>query len=65
MLTRTGALRATLYRPAVDDDGRLRVAAAIGVNGDVAAKAAALLEAGVDCSSSTPRTATRSGCSRR
>ncbi|WBB77500.1 GuaB1 family IMP dehydrogenase-related protein [Micromonospora sp. WMMD882] len=48
VLTRQGALRATLYRPAVDDDGRLRVAAAIGINGDVRGKAAALLAAGVD-----------------
>ncbi|MFF3441191.1 GuaB1 family IMP dehydrogenase-related protein [Streptosporangium sp. NPDC002721] len=49
ILTRTGALRATLYRPAVDDSGRLRVAAAVGVNGDVAAKAKEILDAGVDC----------------
>ncbi|MEV7010367.1 GuaB1 family IMP dehydrogenase-related protein [Streptosporangium sp. NPDC051022] len=49
ILTRTGALRATLYRPAVDASGRLRVAAAVGVNGDVAAKAKELLEAGIDC----------------
>ncbi|WP_395104471.1 GuaB1 family IMP dehydrogenase-related protein [Actinomadura sp. SCN-SB] len=48
ILTRTGALRATLYSPAVDDAGRLRVAAAVGVNGDVAGKAKALLEAGAD-----------------
>ena len=48
ILTRTGALRSTLYEPAVDDSGRLRVAAAVGVNGDVAAKARALVEAGVD-----------------
>jgi IMP dehydrogenase len=48
ILTRTAALRAALYRPAVDAAGRLRVAAAIGVNGDVAAKAAAVLDAGVD-----------------
>jgi IMP dehydrogenase len=48
ILTRKGALRATLYRPALDDKGRLRVAAAIGINGDVAGKAAALLEAGTD-----------------
>jgi IMP dehydrogenase len=48
ILTRTGALRSTIYRPAVDSDGHLRVAAAIGVNGDVAAKAAALAEAGID-----------------
>ncbi len=49
VLTRTGALRATLYQPAVDASGGLRVAAAVGVNGDVAAKARELLDAGVDC----------------
>ncbi len=49
VLTRTGALRATLYQPAVDATGGLRIAAAVGVNGDVAAKAGELLEAGVDC----------------
>ncbi|HWM00915.1 MAG TPA: GuaB1 family IMP dehydrogenase-related protein [Actinophytocola sp.] len=48
VLTEVGALRAELYRPAVDDRNRLRVAAAVGVNGDVAAKAEALLAAEVD-----------------
>ncbi|MEV0730797.1 MULTISPECIES: GuaB1 family IMP dehydrogenase-related protein [Polymorphospora] len=48
VLTQKGALRATLYRPALDAHGRLRVAAAIGINGDVAGKAAALISAGVD-----------------
>jgi IMP dehydrogenase len=48
VLTRTAALRSALYRPAVDEAGRLRVAAAVGVNGDVAAKAAALIDAGID-----------------
>ncbi len=48
VLTKTAALRSTLYTPALDGDGRLRVAAAIGVNGDVAAKAGDLLEAGAD-----------------
>lgn len=48
IMTSRGALRAEIYTPALDDSGRLRVAAAIGVNGDVAAKASALLEAGVD-----------------
>ncbi|WP_425299397.1 GuaB1 family IMP dehydrogenase-related protein [Nocardioides panacisoli] len=48
VLTRTGALRATLYDPAVDAQGRLRIGAAIGVNGDVAGKAKLLLDAGVD-----------------
>jgi GMP reductase len=49
VLTRTGALRATLYTPAVDADGGLRIAAAVGVNGEVAVRAKELLEAGVDC----------------
>lgn len=48
LLTRTGALRSTIYGPSLDADGRLRVAAAIGVNGDVAAKTARLVEIGVD-----------------
>jgi IMP dehydrogenase len=48
IMTRTGALRATLYSPAVDASGRLRVGVAIGVNGDVAAKAKVLLDAGAD-----------------
>ncbi|MFC4032041.1 GuaB1 family IMP dehydrogenase-related protein [Streptomyces polygonati] len=48
ILTRTGALRATLYEPAVDGGGRLRIAAAVGINGDVAGKAEQLLAAGVD-----------------
>ncbi|WP_305091473.1 GuaB1 family IMP dehydrogenase-related protein [Prescottella sp. R16] len=48
VLTRTGAIRAGIYRPAVDGGGRLRVAAAVGVGGDVAAKAAALADAGAD-----------------
>jgi IMP dehydrogenase len=48
LLTRTGALRATLYTPATDAGGRLRIAAAVGINGEVARKAAQLLEAGVD-----------------
>ncbi|MGH3920854.1 MAG: GuaB1 family IMP dehydrogenase-related protein [Pseudonocardiaceae bacterium] len=48
VLTATGALRAELYSPALDADGRLRVAAALGVTGDVSAKTEALLAAGVD-----------------
>jgi len=48
VLTRTGAVRAGIYTPAVDASGRLRIAAAVGINGDVAAKARALTEAGVD-----------------
>jgi len=48
VLTRTGALRAGIYLPAVDSDNRLRVAAAVGVNGDVAGKSSALVAAGAD-----------------
>jgi len=47
-LSRRSALRSTLYEPNVDAAGRLRVAAAVGINGDVAAKARALVGAGVD-----------------
>jgi IMP dehydrogenase len=48
VMTRTGALRSTLYSPAVDASGRLLVGVAVGVNGDVAAKAKVLLDAGAD-----------------
>ena len=48
VLTQVGALRSSIYRPALDASGRLRVAGAVGINGDVKAKAAALLEAGID-----------------
>lgn len=47
-LSRKGALRSTLYQPAVDSQGRLIVAAALGVNGDVVEKAKAMVAAGVD-----------------
>ncbi|MFF3028448.1 GuaB1 family IMP dehydrogenase-related protein [Microbacterium sp. NPDC057944] len=47
-LSARSALRSTLYRPALDADGRLAVAAAVGINGDVASKARALAAAGVD-----------------
>jgi IMP dehydrogenase len=48
ILTRTGALRATLYRPALDKNGKLKIAAAVGINGDVAKKAQQLMNANVD-----------------
>ncbi len=48
ILTRKGALRATLYTPATDARGRLRIAAAVGINGDVAGRAKQLLDADVD-----------------
>ena len=47
-LSLRSALRSTIYEPAVDSHGRLRVAAAVGINGDVGGKAKALAAAGVD-----------------
>ncbi|WP_036962228.1 GuaB1 family IMP dehydrogenase-related protein [Promicromonospora kroppenstedtii] len=48
VLTRKGALRSSIYSPALDAAGSLRIGAAVGINGDVAAKAKDLLAAGVD-----------------
>ena len=48
ILTRTAALRATLYQPALDANKNLVIACAVGINGDVAAKAKALITAGAD-----------------
>jgi IMP dehydrogenase len=48
VLTRLGALRHAIYRPNVDGAGRLRIAAAVGINGDVVGKAKALAAAGAD-----------------
>ena len=48
VITEQGALRTTLYQPAVDGEGRLLVAAAVGISGDAGAKAAGLVDGGVD-----------------
>lgn len=48
ILTRNGALRASLYRPAVDAGGCLRIGAAIGITGDAIGRADKLLAAGAD-----------------
>ena len=48
LLTSLGAVRAGIYTPAVDASGQLRTVAAVGINGDVAVKAKALLDGGVD-----------------
>lgn len=48
VLTRTGAIRTGIYAPAVDANRQLRIATAVGINGDVAAKAKALVDAGSD-----------------
>jgi IMP dehydrogenase len=46
--TRKGAMRSTIYRPALDVDGKLMVAVAIGINGDPAGRAEYLVKAGAD-----------------
>jgi IMP dehydrogenase len=48
VVTRKGALRSTLYEPAVDAKGKLVVGAAVGISGDVVGRAKALLEWGID-----------------
>lgn len=48
VLTLNGALRSTIYRPALDGTGRLMIAVAVGINGDVEAKARSLAAMGVD-----------------
>jgi IMP dehydrogenase len=48
VLTRVGALRSTLYHPALDGNGHLRIGVAIGINGDVGSKAASVLASGAD-----------------
>ncbi|WP_146339272.1 IMP dehydrogenase [Nesterenkonia sp. NBAIMH1] len=48
LLTAAGALRSTIYTPNLDWDGRLKAAAAVGINGDVSARAETLLAAGAD-----------------
>lgn len=48
VMSAKGALRSRIYSPALDHEGRLRAAVAIGINGDIAAKARAALAAGAD-----------------
>ncbi|MDN5851530.1 MAG: IMP dehydrogenase, partial [Actinomycetia bacterium] len=48
VMTRPGALRSTIYDPALGADGRLVIGAAIGINGDVRQNAEALAAIGVD-----------------
>ncbi|MGH3357400.1 MAG: GuaB1 family IMP dehydrogenase-related protein [Nocardioidaceae bacterium] len=48
VMTRPGALRSSIYTPALSTDGSLVVGAAIGINGDVRSKAEALIGCGVD-----------------
>lgn len=48
ILTKIGALRASLYNPALDKNGKLIVAVALGINGDVSARAKKIIAAGAD-----------------
>jgi IMP dehydrogenase len=48
LMTSKGALRSSLYVPALDPSGRLMVGTAIGINGDIADRAQRLLDAGAD-----------------
>jgi IMP dehydrogenase len=48
VLTRKGALRSTIYRPAVDAEGRLMVGVAVGINGDPAVRAKEVDRFGAD-----------------
>jgi IMP dehydrogenase len=48
VMTEKGALRSTLYAPALDGAGRLRVGVAVGISGDAARHAQAAVEAGAD-----------------
>ncbi len=47
-VTRKGTLRSTMYRPALDRDGRFLSSVAVGINGDPGARARALVAMGVD-----------------
>lgn len=47
-VTASGALRSTIYQPALDAQGRLRVAVAVGVSRNALERARALVEAGAD-----------------
>ena len=48
VMTREGALRSTIYEPAVDADGRLMVGVAVGINGDPEVRAKELVGHGID-----------------
>jgi IMP dehydrogenase len=47
-ISRATALRSTVYTPNLSSDGRLALAAAVGISGDIVGRARALVEAGVD-----------------
>ena len=47
-MTRKGALRSTIYKPALNAEGKFIVSVAVGINGDVASRAKSLHNMGVD-----------------
>ncbi|MGO1592480.1 MAG: GuaB1 family IMP dehydrogenase-related protein [Ancrocorticia sp.] len=48
VLTAKGIVRSSMYKPAVDNAGGFRIGAAIGINGDIEARVAAMMDVGVD-----------------
>lgn len=48
LVTSKGALRSEIYTPNLDQEGKLKVAVAIGINGDVRAKAEKVVALGTD-----------------
>ncbi len=48
VLTTKGALRSTIYSPALDGDGRLLISVAVGINADPVGRARELARLGVD-----------------
>ena len=48
VMTLKGAVRAALYPPALDAEGRLKIGVAVGISGDVEERVEALLAAGAD-----------------
>ncbi|GAB2539453.1 GuaB1 family IMP dehydrogenase-related protein [Brachybacterium huguangmaarense] len=48
VLTARGVLRSSIYDPALDARGRLRIGAAVGINADVVSRARVLVDAGAD-----------------
>ena len=47
-ITRKGALRSTIYKPALDNNGQLMIGVAVGINADPGSRAKALAQMGVD-----------------
>ncbi|MGJ3507389.1 GuaB1 family IMP dehydrogenase-related protein [Enemella sp. A6] len=48
VMTHKSAVRATIYQPAVDEDGRLKIGTAVGISGEAGNRAEELLRLGTD-----------------